>query len=168
MRLQRNSCIAALIIATWATAVATKEVARPEDNFLKSIELCLAGVRSFQAPRDAGTVEKVLTQGSFVVATLSSETRGDVTVTTCRPATNAQLSSGLWTQDMEFQIQEIADSADLLRINRVTPGMYFADCQNVPYARYALAVTPTDDAWTFLAVDSPAVGAPCAHSYGKH
>ena len=161
--MRRNSCIAVLLIATWPQLGAAKEVDEPGAGLLETIELCLSAVRSFRAPRDIGRVDRVLTQSSFAVATLSPETRGDVTVTTCHPDIIAQLPSDLWTQDVEHQIQAMADAAGLLRINRVTPGMYFADCQNVPNACYGFAVTPIDDVWTFLTV-----GAPCAHSYGKH
>ncbi len=160
MRWQLNKGFA--VMACWGL-VAGPSGADPRDDVLLAVGECLKMVRAPASFHDVAATGKTKSQrrvGSSTI-TLQSEVRDGVGVHIC--------ASGPMTVQTtldEAAIRRMADSADMLELNFKAPGLHFADCHNAPNATFGLSIIPDGNALSVLAVQSPAVGAVCAHSYG--
>ena len=154
------------MIILWL-ALAGPAVSLDAQDFENTVQSCLQGVQLL--PNEFRTllglsggtdrIDIVVDSGIRV----TDETRDGVRMATCGTTTPWSLQLDA---DVFGNLRAIADDAGLIEIKLKAPGFFFADCHNTPNARFGLSVRPVEAGWHFQAVNSPAVGGPCGHSYG--
>ncbi len=167
-RLSKTAAAFAICFGCWGNISQARLVPL---SLLDDILLCLNAVKDSVRTRESlgfkqreGKVSGEIGHlGEPPSLLFSSEFRGGTEVTTCKGSYRKSSISRL------TDVRDAADRFDLIEIRLKSPGLYFADCHNMPNATFSLSIPferGSVQPKSFLVSKSPTVGAVCAHSYG--